>query len=104
MTEYEESDEPVLSEEDREFLIKAMKDMEVLIESTREPMDSKVLGLLEIAHDMLFEQIELDKFYTWGPALEVEHASTHQPEGKKFLFIKEEEEPPSAEELENWFK
>jgi len=107
MTEYEESDEPVLSDEEKAYLVKMMENLQILIEAAKEPMDSKVLGLLEIAHDTLLEQLQLDKYYTWGPTLDeveqVEHVNTNKPKGKKFLFIKEENEPPSAEELENWF-
>jgi len=107
MTTFKESDDPTLTEKDLKYISKMMENIESLISWSREPMDSKVLGLLEMAYDMLSEQVYFDKHYTWDKAKvePIEQVNARNtPKEKKFLFLNDSHTPPSAEELEEWFK
>ena len=108
MTEYEDTDGPALSPKQREYLETLKTTLETTIEACQEPLDAKVLALIEIAHDIVDQQLKLDLFHEWGPAMELDQAVANKPDGQQFLFLDndttpKETETPSAEDLEQWF-
>ena len=116
MTEYEDSDGPALTEEQRVYLRGIMDAISEVICACHQPIDAKALALLEITHDIIDQQLKIDIFHEWGPAMELDQAVTNKPEGQKFLFLDNEDSkkpasfdddkdtaPPSAEDLKRWF-
>lgn len=106
-TKYEDIDGPALNEEQRLYLKTIMETLEEIIDVCNEPLDAKVLGLLEIAHDTIKQQLDLDLFHEWGPMMELDQAVAKKTDGQKFLFLDNDEEKdtdtPSVEDLERWF-
>ena len=107
MTDYTPTDGPALTPEHREYLTTLQENLAYAIEACHEPLDAKVLGLLEIAYDIIDQQLKLDLFHEWGPAMELDQAVAKKPDGQQFLFLDndttEETDTPSAEDLEKWF-
>ncbi len=107
ITEYEDTDGPALSPKQIEYLETFKTALETAIEACQEPLDAKVLGLLEIAHDIVDQQLKLDLFHEWGPSMKLDQAIAKKDDGQQFLFLDndttEETETPSAEDLEKWF-
>lgn len=107
--EYEETDGPALDKEQRKYLENFMKTLASIIETCHEPLDAKTLGLLEIAYDIVGQQLKLDVYHEWGSLMELDQAITNEDNGQKFLFLdndnQEEKDTttPSAEDLKRWF-
>lgn len=59
-------EERFLSPKDIAFIKEIIQDIENLANKIREPIDPKLEPLLEVAHSLLLEQLELDKEYEWG--------------------------------------
>lgn len=106
-TEYEDVDGPALNEAQCLYLKTLMETLEKVINTCREPLDAKVLGLLEITYDIIDQQLKLDIFHEWCPAMELDQAVAKKPDGQQFLFLEndttEETDTPSAEDLKKWF-
>jgi len=103
MNEFEESKQPSLSEEQKQYLETVMEYLKVTINECREPLDSKVLGLLEIAHDIIHGQIQMDIYYEWAPITKLDQAIAEKDEDQTFLFIEEDNSTPTKEQLKKWF-
>ena len=85
-----------------------------IIRAIDEPIDPKVPALLEIAHDIMEQQLDLDIAWEWDIEtneliIEDEDETIDEPE-QMFLFFdndveekKEQDEIPSPEELSKWF-
>jgi len=73
--------------------------MEVLLElgkCLRPPFDPKVYNMLELAYDMLDEQLVGDKLYSW------DIFPTNDEMNDKYLFLNNEGDLPSSDELQSW--
>ena len=81
-----------------------MDNIATTIEACCEPLDSKVLGLLEISHDIINQQLSMDIYHEWGPIMELDQTISKKDNGQKFLFLDNDNKDagPSAEELEEW--
>jgi len=75
---------PNLSKQTVEVIRSIMSGIEQLANLVNEPMDPKVLPLLEVVHDILEEQIVGDKVYTWEDD------------------VPDSDDTPSAEDLSSW--
>ena len=104
-SEFFDTDGPALDPSQRKYLESLMKNIETCIELCHEPLDAKVLGLLEITHDIIDQQLKLDIYHEWGATMELDQAISNKEKTKKFLFIDEDNEDtiPTKEELEGWF-
>ena len=78
-----------LSDVEREYIEKIMLSISKIGQDIKEPIDPKVQPALLLAFELLREQIELDKKYTWAEG----------EEDDKFLMG----DGPSGEELSQWF-
>jgi len=88
--DFEETNGRALTDEQIDYLDKLAKAINVVLDECREPVDTKVIGLLEIAHDIVVQQAQLDVYYEWDY---VASSGT-----------KAEEPPsPSADDLNRWF-
>ena len=104
MTEFDNSNENALTPEHREYLYILQENLAHAIEACHEPLDAKVLGLLEIAYDIIDQQLKLDIFHQWGPGMELGQIISNKSDGQKFLFLDNENtDAPSAEDLRKWF-
>jgi len=86
-----------LSEKQREWIQALMSALEQIIETLGEPIDTKVLGMLEITHDMLEQQLVMDIYYEW------DKEDKGDKEGKVDK-INGTGNLPTSEELNEWFK
>lgn len=69
-----------------------------------EPMDPKVEACLQMAADMIDEQVTMDKYYTWPGKDDAEETEEDSKESNPYLFLENEESDiPSTDDLENWF-
>jgi len=106
MTEYQGEEGPVLSDKDREYLEAMHQNLQAAIAACHSPLDSMVLGHLEMAADLIHRQLELDMYHEWGPAMELD-AALAKNDGQKFLFLDNDNDDddaiPTADELGDWF-
>lgn len=83
----EYSEGPNLSKQTTEIIQSIMSGLEQIAEQITEPIDPKVLPLLEVIHDILEEQLVGDKVYEWMEDDEVEV---------------DDDDGPSVEDLNSW--
>jgi hypothetical protein len=74
----------VLTDDEKNFIQKYMKQLATLINQIREPMDPRIEGLLVISGQLLEQQLEMDLRFQY----------TDDSDGKI----------PSSDDLKDWFK
>jgi hypothetical protein len=71
--------------------------LEKIVGEIHEPLDPKIIALLEMSIDMLEEQVILDKKYTYDDDCPACQADSKEPDCQLKFF--DEDDSPSAEEL-----
>lgn len=84
-----------LSEAERQRIKELLGDIQNMGDKIVEPIDPKVEGCLELAFNMLVEQLECDRRYEWEGV---------PPRDDKFLYLSNDKdnEIPGVDELNNW--
>lgn len=104
-----------LSDDDKKLLSIIRQAVQQIIGKVREPMDPKILAMLEMVSDMVAEQIVMDKHYDWAGCSScgepIDDDEEEDISNSPYSFFTEEQEEieggegtPSADDLARWFK
>ena len=88
-----------LTKANRDWITALMTALLQIIETLGEPIDTKVLAMLEMTYDMLEQQLAFDIYYEWEQKDSEDDANKIGPNKPD-----NPDDTPSLEDLNGWFK